>query len=230
MFFKNYFDAMADILAIKFNSVKIQGKNKSDKGELCEMFIKELLKDIFSDQFKIFRGGQIININDSKPLKQIDIILVAKKTAKIFDEKGIFPIESVHGVFSVTSTLNHPKLFGKKGIIEEFKSIPKDNPQFGHLFEELFEEGDYEGVLSLWRMLFPYKCAFGFEGSINENWAKELNDTIKDDPNLKNELPDVIIVNKKGSSLFSMGNGITIYHDPRSNKSLCQSHRKISSA
>lgn len=32
-----------------------------------------------------------------------------------------------------------------------------------------------------------------------------------------------------GSSLNSVGKGITIYHNPRSNKSLCQSLRKNSS-
>lgn len=199
MFIKNYFNKIADILESEFKNINGQGKNSSDKGELCERFIKALLKDLFSDQYKIFRGGQIINI-DSKTLKakQTDIILVAKNTVTFFGEKEIFPIECIHGIFSVTATLNNQKLFGGRGIIEEFKSVPKDNPQFGHLLEQLFEEEDYEEVISLWNVLFPYKCAFGFKGTISEKWAMELNDMVKNDCLLKNRLPDLIIVNKKG--------------------------------
>ena len=37
------------------------------------------------------------------------------------------------------------------------------------------------------------------------------------------------ISEKRGSSLNSVGKGITIYHNPRSNKPLCQSVRKNSS-
>ena len=37
------------------------------------------------------------------------------------------------------------------------------------------------------------------------------------------------MVSFEGSSLNSVGKGITIYHNPRSNKSLCQSPRKNSS-
>ena len=49
-----------------------------------------------------------------------------------------------------------------------------------------------------WNKRFAYKCAFGFAGNINSDWERELNEMAAEDSNLKNSLPDLIIVNKKG--------------------------------
>jgi hypothetical protein len=61
MFFKNYFDSLADALQAKFTGHSRDGQNAADKGELSEIFIKEFLTDALSDQYKIFRGGNIIS-------------------------------------------------------------------------------------------------------------------------------------------------------------------------
>jgi hypothetical protein len=188
-----------DCLDDQFRGIERKGQNTSDKGELCEIFIKSLLYDVFNDQFKIFRGGKIVNI-DNKESKQIDIVLSAKNTIRIFGDKGIYPIESVFGVFSITSTLDHPKLFGKNGIIEEFISIPKENPQIYYINPGLlkYSEDNIKEINENWFKLFPFKCAFGFTGDINIKWEEELNKMVAADSNLKNFLPDLIVVNKKG--------------------------------
>lgn len=201
MFFKEYFISIADCLDAQFRGIQRAKQNTSDKGELCEIFIKNLLNDLFSDQFKIFRGGKIVNI-DNRESKQMDIVLTAKNSIKIFGDKGIYPVESVFGIFSITSTLNHPKLFdGKNGVIEEFKSIPKNNPQF--IYNNIIDglPGHEEKMLNYWHNKIPFKCVFGFEGDINESWEKELNQIVASDKDDKQRLPDLILVNKKGMIL-----------------------------
>ncbi len=197
MFFKRYFASIMDCLDDQFKGIERKGQNPTDKGELCEIFIKSLLFDIFNDQFKIFRGGKIVNI-DNKESKQIDIVLAAKNTVRIFGDKGIYPIESVFGVFSITATLDHPKLFDE--VIEEFKSIPKENPQIFYINPGLIEysEENKKEINERWFRFFPFKCAFGFTGDVNIKWEEELNNMVAADSTLKNFLPDLIIVNKKG--------------------------------
>lgn len=197
MFFKEYFISIADVLEAQFAGMQRRGQNPIDKGELCEIFIRNLLNDLFNDHFRIFRGGKIINI-DNKESSQIDIVLTAKNSIKIFGDKGIYPIESVYGVFSITATLDHPKLFSKeRGIIEELKSIPKDNPQFEYL--NFISIPDLENKMQdYWQKVFPFKCVFGFTGDINKNWENELNQMVAENRDIKSSLPDLIVVNKKG--------------------------------
>jgi hypothetical protein len=189
-----------DCLDDQFKGIERKGQNPADKGELCEIFIKNLLYDIFNDQFKIFRGGKIVNI-DNKESRQMDVVLSAKNTVRIFGDKGIYPIESIFGAFSITSTLDHPKLFDdERGVIEELKSIPKENPQIYYINPGLIKYSD-ENIKDMnerWFRFFPFKCAFGFTGDINIKWEDELNEMVAADSNLKNFLPDLIVVNKKG--------------------------------
>lgn len=198
MFFKEYFISIADCLEAQFIGIQRRGQNPTDKGELCEMFIKNQLSDLFGDHFKIFRGGKIVNI-DNEESKQMDIVLTAKNSIKIFGDKGIYPVESVYGVFSITATLDHTKLFDQKdGVIEEFKSIPKNNPQFeyNNFIEGI--PGLEEGMLRYWHDAIPFKCVFGFTGDINVSWENELNQMVVNNGSVKSSLPDLIIVNKKG--------------------------------
>jgi len=180
--------SISDCLNAKFEGIQRKGQNSTDKGELCELFIKDFLDDFFVDNFKIFRGGKIVNIENLES-KQIDIVLAAKNTIKIFSDKGIYPIESVFGVFSITATLDHPKLLG---CIEELKSIPRQNAQF--LFYFINEQENME----IWYKRFPYKCIFGFTGDINLEWENELNKMVGQNNSEKNYLPDLIVINKKG--------------------------------
>jgi len=190
MFFRDYFNSIADYLEAKFKGMQRKGQNPVDKGELCEMFIKDFLHDLFSNRFEIFRGGKIVNI-DNLESKQIDILLTSKNTIKIFGDKGIYPIESVYGVFTVTATLDHPKLFD---CIEELKSIPKQNPKF--VMHPLLNSAQ---VREKWNRRFPYKCVFGFTGDINQRWCDELNQIVEQNSATKEYLPDSIVVNKKGA-------------------------------
>jgi hypothetical protein len=126
MFFKNYFLGVADVLQAKFHGHERSNQHSGDKGELCENFVQEFLKDSLADNFKIFRGGQVINSHGQQS-KQLDIVLCGKRTIKIFGDKGIYPVESVFGVFSITSTLSFSKL---KDCMHEFHSIPKHDYYF----------------------------------------------------------------------------------------------------
>ena len=121
MFFKDYFISIANIIDSKFRGYEKITRNPADKGELCEIFMKEFLLDALEDSFKIFRGETIVNSLEIES-KQIDIILTGKKSIKLFGDKGIFPTETVQGCFSITATLTKDKLID---CCNEFKSIPK---------------------------------------------------------------------------------------------------------
>ena len=194
MFFKEYFLSIADRLDAQFRGMQRPGQNPTDKGELCEIFIRDLLFDLFADHFKIYRGGKIVDV-DNHESKQMDIVLTAKNCLRIFGDKGIYPVESVWGVFSITATLDHQKLLD---VIKEFNSIPKDNPRF--IYRNAIEgiPGLEEQQLNNWINKIPFKCVFGFCGDINSNWENELNQIVARDSCAKNKLPDLIIVNKKG--------------------------------
>lgn len=199
MFIRGYFNSIMEILDAQFKGMARKGQNPTDRGELSEVFVENFLTDIFSDQFKIFRGGKIIDIDEAES-KQIDIVLLAKNTPKLFGNKGVYPIESVFGAFSVTSDLSHTKLFGngKSGIIDEFQSIPKNEPRFEFNKPSLALPSWETSVMDMWNKRFPFKCAFGFTGDINRNWETELNTMVVDNNDFKNSLPDLIVVNKKG--------------------------------
>jgi len=59
MLFKNYFNSIADILEARLKGYEIKNMNPADKGELCELLIKDFLLDALSDNFKVFRGGKV---------------------------------------------------------------------------------------------------------------------------------------------------------------------------
>jgi len=186
--FKDYFNSIADTLQCNFEGTK--GINHpGDKGELCEIFVKNFLERTLSDVYRIVRGGIIVNI-DGKKSKQLDIILTGRNTINIFEEKGLYPVESVFGVFSITAKLDRKKLFSS--CLEEFKTIPKENLRLhpGIL--------DKEKVLSEWQKNVPIKCIFAYDGSLNEKWETELNEAVRTKPEEKNFFPDFIIINKKG--------------------------------
>ncbi len=54
MFFNNYFNSVAEIIQAKFNGSSYNDQNPADKGELCEIFIKEFLIDSIGDNFISF--------------------------------------------------------------------------------------------------------------------------------------------------------------------------------
>jgi hypothetical protein len=85
---------LADLLDVQSKSIK--GLNAPDKGELHEIFIKDFLEEAFSGVFRINRGGNIIDSNDQES-QQIDIVLSAQRSIKLFRDKGQNP-----------NRINHP--------------------------------------------------------------------------------------------------------------------------
>lgn len=192
MFFKEHFISIADIIDSKFRGYEKIAKNPADKGELCEIFMKEFLIDALDDSFKIFRGGRVVNCKGDES-KQIDIILTGKRTIKLFGDKGIYPTETVYGCVSVTATLTRDKLLD---CCAEFKSIPKKGFDFysdGHLDKKFIEQS-----INAWKHLIPYKCIFAYKGDLKEEWISELIDLSKDAEIPHNVIPDIVVVNKVG--------------------------------
>ncbi len=191
MFFKNLLNGVAETLDIKYKSSLRDGINSADIGELCEVFIKEFLTNCLDDQYKIFRGGNIVNTTgDRSP--QLDVVLTNKNALKIFDDKGIYPIETVIGVFSITSNLTLTKL--KKSIAEVGK-IPKFNYYFQ--MEKFYGEKFINETHKLWEHIIPFSCIFGFKGSIKESWLTNINEEVSKTKD-KSLWPSLIVVNKKG--------------------------------
>lgn len=190
MFFKNLLNGTAETLDIKYQSSLRDGINSADIGELCEIFIKEFLTNCLDDHYKIFRGGNIVNtIGDRSP--QMDIVLTNKNTLKIFGDKGVYPIETLIGVFSITSNLTLSKL---KKCIGELAKIPKHHYYF-HM-ETFFGEKFKDETDMVWKVHVPFSCIFGFKGNIKESWLQEIN-KVAHQVSDKSLLPTLIVVNKK---------------------------------
>lgn len=190
MFFKNLLNGTAEALDIRYQSSLRDGINSADIGELCEIFIKEFLTNCLDDQYKIFRGGNIVNtIGDRSP--QMDIILTNKNALKIFGDKGIYPIETLIGVFSITSNLTLQKL---GDCIKQLSKIPKHNYSF--LMDTFYGEKFKNDTDILWKNAVPFSCIYGFKGNIKESWLDEINKQSRGISD-KSLLPSLIVVNKK---------------------------------
>ena len=190
MFFKNHFLAVADIIDARYRAYKRPGQNAADKGELCEIFIKDFLQESLGDIFKVFRGGKIIDCEGIES-KQLDVILTGKRIMKLFGDKGIYPTETVYGAISITSTLTKRKL---KACIEEFDSIPKGN--FNFMGHGIYDEEFIQQSVDVWRTQIPYKCLFAYQGNFKEEWISDILNHNYKNPIAINSMPDLIIVNK----------------------------------
>lgn len=191
MFFKTYLNGLAETLDIKYRSSLRQGINSADIGELCELFIKEFLLDYLDDHFRIFRGGNIVNIAGMRS-PQLDVVLTNKSALKIFGDKGIYPIETVAAVFSITSNLTVPKLIK---CIKELGKIPKSHYHFG--FEKFYGDDFKKQTMDAWRHVIPYSCIFGFTGKIDSKVIHKINDHLLETTD-HSLWPSIIIVNRKG--------------------------------
>lgn len=191
MFFKNYLNGLSEMLEVKFKSNKRAGINSADKGELCEIFIKDFLDNYLDNHYKIFRGGNVVNVlGEQSP--QLDIILTNGNTLKIFDDKGIYPIETLVGVFSITSNLTLQKFKEDLLLLEKI-------PKRGYCFrmEKYFGEKFKDETQKVWEHIIPFSCVFGFEGELKDSWKDELNNHLANATN-KSLCPTIVMVNKKG--------------------------------
>ncbi len=123
---------------------------------------------------------------------QLDIILTKRNTLKIFSDKGIYPIETVCGVFCVTSNLTVTKL---KHEITQLSKIPKY--EYGFSMEAAWGDKFNSETHNVWKNLVPYSCIFGFNGDITEDWINTINEEVSKTPD-QSLWPSIIIVNKKG--------------------------------
>lgn len=192
MFFKDYYNSIADILEAKFHGCQYDEMNPADKGELSELFVQEFLDSSLGDSFKIYRGGKIIDSEANKS-NQLDILLCGKRSIKIFGDKGIYPTETVYGVISVTATLTKSKLLD---CCNEFISIPRQNFKFSG--EGYIDEQYIKDTTKTWQNIMPYKCVFAFKGLIREEWINDIIEVAKNSHNPYNAMPDLVVVNKVG--------------------------------
>ncbi len=176
------------------SNIKVYGKDfhHGDSGEMCEFFMKEFLLDFFQDIYRIFRGGSIINRRDEKS-EQIDIVLCSRNSIKIFNDKGLYPIETVYGIVNVKKELNHTNLFsveaGACGAIKNILSLP--------LSSEIRKGMTEKETIRITESI-PYKIVFAYSGKIIDSWADDLTAMVIEDLQLKERLPDIIVVNKQG--------------------------------
>jgi hypothetical protein len=170
MIFEKHLVAVSDCLDARFKGMGYDKQNSADRGELCEVFIKELLADALAGQFNVFRGGKIVDVHGNES-RQMDIVLTGKNYLHLLRDKARYPIETVFGAVSVTSNLTKDKFFGVVktetrnemiGCAEEFMSLPIKSPQFRvyspwvHLSDE-DESRMLEDVANQWRTICPYK-------------------------------------------------------------------------
>jgi hypothetical protein len=193
MHFKEYCDSIADKLQAQLKGYSHADLNPADKGELCEVFIKEVIEEALGDTYRIFRGGKIITAGGGIS-KQLDVVVCSKHAIKFYSNKGKYPTETVKGVFSITSTLDLGKL---DDCLVEFASIPKSGYHF--IFpKDLYPEKFVVETQRVFENLTPVSCIFAYNGNIQSSWVDHLTQWIeKNNPN-PSLTPTFIVVNKKG--------------------------------
>ena len=189
MIFKNYYRARADSLDLEFNSHRFKLQNSADIGELAEKLVQKFLTESLTNRFKVYRGGNIIDVEGNKS-SQLDVVICGNNSITIFEDKGLYPVETVFGVFSITSNLDSKKL---QSCLIEFNSIPKNYPQL----DIVMPFSNKDAVIEQWKETFPYKCVFSFDGKLDHRDVAYLNDLVMKDPLVKKNLPDLIVINKK---------------------------------
>ncbi len=194
MFFREYLNAAADIIDAKFRGNRWQGQNSADIGEVCEVFVNEFLSQFLSNQFSIFRGGNIVSSVGNKS-EQMDIVLCDKHCPVIFAHKGLYPIEAVLGVFAVTSNLTRAKLGSS---ITCLGSIPDETPRFYYIAPWRGTLEPDENVIETWRRRVPYRCIFGINGVPDDDSVVELNQAATKNKFALERMPDLIVVNRCG--------------------------------
>lgn len=213
MFFKSYLNGIAEILDGKLRCIE-KLIHRSDIGFLSEVFVRDFLRESFNGIYKIYLGDQIIN-SEGVRSKQIDIVLCSHNSLNLFTDKGIYPIESVYGVFSIKKELNHTNLF--EDCIPNLLSIPTDVLKIhpGIL--------NHSKIENEWRNRHPLKFVFAYKGKIQPEWTEELNEKVRENKDNLYALPWLIAVNKesliiknlRGRAEFTDGTSIDtyFYHD-----------------
>jgi hypothetical protein len=198
--YAKYLRAECEKLDIDYRAIGHPHLNGADLGEHCERLFADLLERYLAGVYDIFRGGVVVGLK-GLPSRQVDIVLTAKNALRVFGDKGLYPIESVFGVVSVTSTMTARKF---ESSIEEFPRLPR-----GALGLQPFKFG-LDGqkaaaycaeLLSTRATTIPYKCIFAFDGDLKTDWATELQDRVASNHTAEAELPDLVVVNKKGMIL-----------------------------
>jgi hypothetical protein len=189
MFFRSRFNAIAECLDARYKGATRNGQNPADKGELCEVILREALSPLFGSDYSLFRGGKIID-STGQESSQFDIILTSRQGIPAFEEKGIYPIETVYGAVHVTSTLTSKKL---KEDVESTKSIPKASARFSKHMGPLIDWNEHETVF---RERLPYKVIFAFRGVVTDADLEWLENEAGKGAETKQTLPDLIVVNR----------------------------------
>ena len=124
---------------------------------------------------------------------------------RLFTDKGIYPVETVWSVFCVTSNLTRAKFDADLKLL---RTLPLHRYSFYYRAEPevkcvadgthtvaRFDAGDYCHRRSRYGTV---RCIFGFNGTINEQWADELNSMLTANAVQREHLPDIVVVNKVG--------------------------------
>jgi hypothetical protein len=186
MFFRAHLTAAATILDANSQGMRYKEQNSADVGEHCELFLKTFLAETFTGMANVHRGGKVVDVAGNKS-KQMDMVLTGRNSLQLMTNKGLYPIETVFGIVSVTSTLDHHKL---ADCIDECRSLPIADPRF-HLAP------GSQRLIECWRKLCPYKVVFGYRGDLTEKSIGVLMRHVKNGVP-PDTLPDLIMVNKVG--------------------------------
>jgi hypothetical protein len=120
------------------------------------------------------------------------VLLTGQNTLALFEDKGVYPVETVFGAFAITSTLDLPKL---KSSIKNLASIPNEAPRIDVPMQH---PANIPVLAKHWRDNYPLRCVFGFDGAIGTAWSTAMVEIEKSESIRHEDMPALVIVNNRG--------------------------------
>lgn len=168
-------------------------KHTAIKGQLREIFIRELLQPFLPRNVEI-GTGKVISSDNKESLQQ-DIILYDKRILPpiLFESLGFFPVESVISTIEVKSKLTSTQLKQAHKNATSLLKLKHLPVEYDELNRPIFRPGSIK-----WTN--PY--LFAFDSDLSERWKTEVD---RYDEILKGKDPSIrmLCVVNKGCWFFS---------------------------
>lgn len=187
---KNYFNSLAEELAAKSRSASMGG-HRPDVGSNREKALIDILNAHLPGRLRATCGGTVVNL-EGHVSGQLDVIIKNDLFPQFGQhDKTAVIVESVAGVVSVKSKLDKAAL---EDAIRNVGSVPSFSTSTLSMSNSSVVREDLQGQFE---KNWPWRAVFAYEGLDPDTLYRHTLKFYNSGEIPKNQLPDMIVVNKK---------------------------------